>query len=365
MNSLTEKKKWMVVHSLGLIRLLLALSVVFSHSEPFVLTGTSFAGGLVAVEAFFIISGFYMALVLESKYSDKTMAFYRNRFLRIFPTYWTILLLAVVATLFFGENKLEKLIDGNFSVGTLILMLVSNAMIFGSDMMMFFSTGIDGLFVTGNFQNEEVKLYEYHYIPQAWTLPLELIFYLIVPFFSRKLHIIIALLIVSLLIKVLTLQAFGRIDPWIYRFFPSELMMFCLGMLSHRLYLLMKGRIRSAYLGPIALFIIACCTIWFESIAGSMQFRMAAYFLMMVIFIPVIFDHFRHNDFDQMIGELSYPIYLCHLIVIGAVKYFEISILGDQTVLYVIGCVVLSWLVHRYVSEPIEHRFRAPIGEQV
>ena len=65
---------------MGTIRLLLAISVVIAHSNPFF--GQRLWEGEIAVELFFIISGFYMALILNEKYNttEKTVIFYQNRF---------------------------------------------------------------------------------------------------------------------------------------------------------------------------------------------------------------------------------------------------------------------------------------------
>src|SRR5262249_60341349 len=55
-------------------------------------------GGAVSVQCFYIISGFFIAMILNEKYvgsSDKYL-FYSNRFLRIFPLYWIFLVLAFV-----------------------------------------------------------------------------------------------------------------------------------------------------------------------------------------------------------------------------------------------------------------------------
>jgi hypothetical protein len=49
----------------------------------------------LAVEAFFVISGFYMALVLTERYDGHVGSFYRARALRIFPMYWALLALVV------------------------------------------------------------------------------------------------------------------------------------------------------------------------------------------------------------------------------------------------------------------------------
>ena len=54
-------------------------------------------GGEIAVELFFIISGFYMSLILNEKYNtpDKILIFYKNRFLKLFPIYWTVLIFTI------------------------------------------------------------------------------------------------------------------------------------------------------------------------------------------------------------------------------------------------------------------------------
>ena len=81
---------------MGLLRVLLALSVVAAHSTP--ILGTSLVGGRVAVQTFFILSGFYMALVLDGKYRGRGSyrTFLQQRFLRLFPAYWFVLVLALL-----------------------------------------------------------------------------------------------------------------------------------------------------------------------------------------------------------------------------------------------------------------------------
>lgn len=82
---------------MGTLRLLLALAVVLFHSGPFVFTGSDWVGGIVAVEGFFVVSGFYMALVLHQRYGGRLRDFYANRLLRLFPLYWAALALYLVA----------------------------------------------------------------------------------------------------------------------------------------------------------------------------------------------------------------------------------------------------------------------------
>ena len=82
---------------MGFLRLILSLSVVLYHAGS--LFGYTGMNGLVAVHIFFIISGFYMALIIKNKYSKAKRPYYTfitNRFLRIYPIYWVVLVLMIV-----------------------------------------------------------------------------------------------------------------------------------------------------------------------------------------------------------------------------------------------------------------------------
>ena len=92
---------------MGILRTILALAVVVYHSYKFF--GLRMCGGQVAVETFYIISCFYMALILNEKYVGvgSYKKFILSRFYRIFPVYWIILILALLLSLvgYFGFNQ--------------------------------------------------------------------------------------------------------------------------------------------------------------------------------------------------------------------------------------------------------------------
>src|SRR3979411_2191986 len=80
---------------MGSLRFLLALSVACGHFG----VPLGFPTSDVAVQSFFVISGFYMALVLNEKYGPGTYwLFLSNRLLRIWPAYFLILILSLAAT---------------------------------------------------------------------------------------------------------------------------------------------------------------------------------------------------------------------------------------------------------------------------
>jgi len=78
---------------MGILRFLLAISVAVDHFGG--AFGLHFGPGSVEVEAFFIISGFYMYLVLHTKYYRAGLSiFYSARYLRLLPSYLVVLLAA-------------------------------------------------------------------------------------------------------------------------------------------------------------------------------------------------------------------------------------------------------------------------------
>ena len=79
---------------MGSLRLFLALSVALGHfGMPL-----GFPTSDIAVQSFYVISGFYMALVLNEKYGPGTYwLFISNRLLRLWPTYIVVLVLSFAA----------------------------------------------------------------------------------------------------------------------------------------------------------------------------------------------------------------------------------------------------------------------------
>ena len=82
---------------MGFLRTLLALSVVLDH------LGGGYAdhlvGGRLAVQLFYVISGFLISYVLTAtdNYQGATGKFYANRFLRLFPIYLAVAALTLMA----------------------------------------------------------------------------------------------------------------------------------------------------------------------------------------------------------------------------------------------------------------------------
>ncbi|MBF0170181.1 MAG: acyltransferase family protein, partial [Nitrospinae bacterium] len=156
---------------MGTLRLLLALSVLNMHA-PF---GDLFlfVNGGVAVLLFFIVSGFYMSLVINDRYTGAggTRRFYLNRAVRIYPVYFAALALAA---LWMFAVRGESLFPPGLDTAHRWLLAVVNVTLLGMDVTFFMGrAGFEPALAGG------------YVINVAWTVGVELTFYLFAPFLVR------------------------------------------------------------------------------------------------------------------------------------------------------------------------------------
>jgi len=312
---------------MGLLRFYLAYSVLIGHSDH----GLGLPGlhTTVAVESFYIISGFYMALVLNGKYADKPyFVFMRSRYLRLYFVYVAVLAL----TIFYGAATyaMKGTVEWPFQAwartldrldfGTLLALASSNLFIFGQDWLMLFRVGSSGVLESNIAHAAPIGDFTgYALIPQAWTLGLELTFYLLAPFLARKnAGLILSLIAVGLLLKYAVFPAVGLpYEPFGYHFFPFELPLFLLGMLSFKLY-------RRLQTVPPGLGMRSTSLVLLVSVYANpyLDLGMWPRYLLLALTIPFTFYIFKRNKIDRWIGELSYPMYLSHLLIFNGLNQF-------------------------------------------
>lgn len=356
---------------MGVIRVLLALAVVFAHSEVFPLTGNRFTGGLVAVECFFMISGFYMALILSESYSS-LRAFYINRFLRLFPTYWFLVAASVLVCMALGQAPFfQKIVTSDLlQWDGKLFMLFASLFIFGTDFIVYLRPSPEGLRFTANFWDFP-QIYQLHPIPQAWTLPLEMMFYAIAPFLVKSLPRLLALIVLALVVRYLVYTYVSHRDPWTYRFFPAEIGFFCAGSVAYHAYTAVKQFRATRWIGFMAFVVAVLCITNYDRlpvlIPNSPLFsgRQIEFYLMMLIALPFIFQFTRKSRLDSWLGALSYPIYLSHRFVIEWLGYlphlpsdWEARWPGAQEYFIVLNTLAVSALINALIQSPIERRFK-------
>jgi len=358
---------------MGLIRLLLAISVITAHSNS--IFGLNFIGGQIAVEIFFMISGFYMALILTEKYNKKSdyKLFVSNRFLKIYPTYWFILILCFIYRLIhFSYNPVSPDILGFFNptyylnIFSFLFLLIPNFTIFGLDLNLFFGLNqINGsLFFTTNFSQFSPALYNFNLIVQAWTLSLELMFYLLAPFLNllknKSLLLIMAL---SLGLRLFLYSRGLNHDPWNYRFFPTELIFFLSGIIMYRFYQYIKTKDFKKI--SIFIFLFYFSFLFYYQFLPHERTKQLIIFLFSFIFIPFIFNLFKNNKIDRFIGELSFPVYLSHFLIIDIFTHFTNlphQFLGLSTT---VVSIIFSILILKIIIDPINNFRQSRIRKNI
>ncbi len=353
---------------MGILRLVLAISVVITHSES--IWGVNFVGGKVAVQSFYIISGFYMSLILNEKYIGKNNSYklyMTNRLLRLYPIYWTVLILTVLFgfIVFQATNgqkfpKIDVYIEYYhvMDFDTLFFLVFTNIFLFFQDIVLFL--GLDTLngqlFFTENFRTTSPKLFTFLLIPPAWTLGMEITFYLIAPFIVRKkLSLIFMLLALTFLLRIYLSNIGLTHDPWNYRFFPTELRFFLLGILSYHIY--KRKYLIKTWLSKYVFAALCILTLAYQLLPYAYS-KEYFYFTIFFISIPYVFQFTKNSKIDRYIGELSYPVYISHILVILILKQLNIHTdfkhILPFGLIVVLTTLLLSMGLNKFVANKIE-----------
>ncbi|MFZ6727575.1 acyltransferase family protein [Undibacterium sp. MH2W] len=316
---------------MGWLRFLLAFSVMWTHAD----LPHGFSGDL-CVTVFFAISGFYMALILEENSSYKSIkTFYIQRILRIFPTYLFVLFLAII---FIGIQILngDQLIYSRYlselahPVTVTIFWIASQLFILGQDAICFF--GIDQfgkIIFEPSLTLASSSFSQTNIIPPAWSLSGELFFYALAPFVLRRSIVFISsLLLLSVATRLTLANQFDFVsDPWATRFFPSEFCFFMAGALGYKL-ITAKSEIRDGakYLIYLLLVMVSVSALsvtkWTHSNSKFTSFAVLFIVFVLISVIPFLFSKTKNSRIDRQIGEISFPLYVCHILVFQVGHYF-------------------------------------------
>lgn len=359
---------------MGFIRFSLALSVVFWHirGAPFHLMN-----GAVAVTLFFIISGFYMTMVINEKYAKGEpehwiRTFYLARFWRLYPPY----LVMLIVMLFWGwpTNAPSPFFNRPpISVPGQAALVFSNLFLFGQDVHQFLvrvrveNAGPQLLLDLVHRVDPTLLQDNMMAIGHAWSLAMEAMFYLVAPFIVRFARRTMILLAAAIAFRFSLLEILGmRSGIWGYYFFPGAICMFLMGSAAYHLRKMLPRSGLHATLGRGAL---AAFSIWFVSLSiingvlmespADTSIDQSKFWVLYVAFavsIPFIFEATKHSRLDREIGELSYPLYLVHGLVVGLVYY---RWAGPQGVVpdawaAVIFSMMAAFAMRQLVEIPIE-----------
>lgn len=322
---------------MGFLRILLACIVLGGHLGLSDVKDSIFVfNAKLAVECFFVISGFYMALILNEKYIGKNGSYWlflTNRILRIYPIYWVILIITFI--IYARHLPLHLGPDAVFYT-------LKNIFIFWDPN--YFIQGKNGV----NY---------YLLVTQAWSVGLEMMFYALSPFILRSWKKILFVFFISIVMKYV-----GS-----HEYFTENFIFFMLGAASYLLYAKVRqydfyqtnktkiilGLLTSIFLLPY-LFVVSSLPITNE----RSNILSVFYFSAFAISIPFLFLLSARNKLDRFVGELSYPMYIAHGIILHILHRLTFI---NYWVYVVVSIIVVLWasrLLYLYIDKPIE-QYRA------
>jgi peptidoglycan/LPS O-acetylase OafA/YrhL len=343
---------------MGPIRLFLALVVALGHLQGQYLAPTyglyfNYRAQLglnagFAVMFFYMISGFLISGALSKKYPPTPTGlrdFYLGRFVRIFSLYWPLTLLLLL----FYDDARHQFLQSQWP----------------DQLGIIFLFGMDWRLVFGEPQPHVQATLPLLGI--AWTLGAELAFYALAPFLLRHQRATLVAFALSTATRVMFVHELGFDAIWTYYFLPSTFMFFLIGHFARVAGDDLFAPLRHPRFGLILLVAAVTLLVAGPPVAwDSLRFWSAA--LCFAAALPGVFTATRDNRLSNVIGDLSYPLYLTQhmtirvafFIVPFLVNYLERSpafIAAVFSVCLISGAALAHWLIEK----PTALAFRATL----
>lgn len=351
------------------LRFFAAIAVVITHIElikyqfGYSLLWQSnkliFELGSLGVIFFFVLSGFLITyLLMQEKKVTGTIAvkkFYLRRILRIWPLYYLIVLLGflVLPNIHFIDNAyLNKFLDHNFTPNFILYLLFLPNLAFAAFAAV-------------------------PHIGQTWSIGVEEQFYVLWPLIVKySKNVLKALLIVAgvlITIKIIVLVLYKQMPDnaaiKIIKPFLAMSKVECMAIGGIGAYYLFTDRNKLKWLMNNVLMISSLISIVVLVFFTPEVIQDAIYLVYSVLFLVIILNVSSNpdsiikleNKTFKMLGNISYGIYMYHLIVIAFVlaglRYFDLEIndgLISQLLVYglTIGLTVfISLLSYTYFEK--------------
>jgi len=365
---------------MGILRFLLAVCVVAAHARS-PLFGLPLLQSGLAVKTFFMISGFYMTLILTSKYHTGQgggyWLFISNRFLRIYPSYFVVFagsLAFLIAASFYLHRPVDRLhlwVEAwrEHRYPALLVLGLSQVSILGMDLVAQFNFSASHGFGMAGSPGDPA--WNFNILRQSWSISVEMMFYLLAPFICvARRWVQVTLVLAGAAAHLLAWKLLPAPMAWeaTYYFFPFQLSYLTLGVLSFYLVnpLFAKGRIHPGVAAGILLPFAGTILFW-----GWMPAWLGRDLCLGLAFfaIPLLFSLTRRMRADRLFGDLSYPMYLVHIpckwLMLACMRVTSAdSAIVPAWMLVLLTALVASALV-RMVDYPVDRWRQARVARRV
>ncbi|MEN9356467.1 MAG: hypothetical protein RL695_638 [Pseudomonadota bacterium] len=316
---------------MGFYRFFLALLVAVSHTG---INVYGFNPGVVAVISFFLLSGYVMTQLIRKYYLQpaRISRFYLDRAARLFPQY---LFYFTLASLFLYISDMPTIFTHKLNATKWLL----NIPILP---LGFYQWLLDGATV----------------LPQAWSLGLEMCFYLVIPWLllccSRgQIH---ALAAASFLIFLTAFTGLIDTDAFGYRLLPGTLFMFLVGAAFAEDDTARSARLfRHAITAAAAILLAFAC--WQTRYYALPYNKEVLLGLLLGLVALSLLRHRSRSAPDEFFGNLSYGVFLNHFIVIWWLrKHYDIEAYGGfDVIMLLLISTLMATASFYFVERPAIH----------
>lgn len=275
----------------GSLRLFLAFCVALSHLG-FSVHG--FNPGVFAVVLFYLISGFVTASLLDNQFRTP-VDYYKERALRLLPSYWIALGSAAAIWYFVRPDSyfLSRYPGWEDWFANITIIPLNFYMWTGQD--------------------------AFTLIPPAWSLGAELQFYIVSAWILRSRgQLLPAMIIGSLILWLMAQIGFLNSDWWGYRLLPGIIFIFLVGASVFR---------RNHYIAASVWTVAVALGIGIiTGMVPIMPFNVETSTGIMVgIPLLALLCRFHRRNWDDALGKIAYPVFLLHFPVSWAFFGFGVK----------------------------------------
>lgn len=313
--------------------------------------------GFIAVTFFFVLSGFVLTWAWRP--SDTTLAFWRRRFFKIYPT-----------------NLLT------FVVALILITVVANTQVYGNR-----GEGILNLLLIQSWDHNIAVRLSYNGV--AWSLSCEALFYFCFPFLLKLITKIrperLWLWAGLSALSVISLPAFAKLMPagqmfpqgysdwqlwFVFHSPPTQILVFIFGIFMARI--VITGRRLPLKLGgAVALAVFG----YFVTAVFTPLYQFSAVTIIplgLLVAAGAVADVNRQKTFlgsklMVWLGNISFAFYMWHYLVLtyghywlGAGTHWNALTTMAVLVLLLAVSLLLSWASFTFVEQPIMKRFAKP-----
>lgn len=310
----------------GTLRLVLALLVALSHA------GVSLRGyhlGVPAVVVFLLLSGYVVAAMLQPR--PPLTHFYAERALRLLPAYYAA-----------------------FALGVAVWLLgVQSPFLQGGARWELWLAAL--LIVPLNYATLWPALDTFTPVPPAWSLGLEITFYLLAPWLLACRQRMGAALVATLALGSAAQLGLLPSDPWGYRLLPGNLYIFLTGALlwqARHTALPCASALRWPWL-----------TVAATAVATGLLGRWGQPFVLEValgylVGVPLVawLGRQPRRRWDDHLADLAYPVFLGHFAVLWALQLAGIQPgpgAWRALALYLALVLLVAAVLHRVAQHPV------------